>query len=121
MSMIKSIKLINRSNVLTKEEKKWLIKRGIVETLVNKYKLLLKFPFIIISVVFCFISSILEKISDFFYYYIGEPIDGVVRFIDNRLPTISLTKGIIRDLIVKEIKDNNTIKAQYINRQTNKE
>ena len=110
MSMIKSIKLINRSNVLTKEEKKWLIKRGIVETLVNKYKLLLKFPFIIISVVFCLISSILEKISDFFYYYIGEPIDRVVDFIDNRLPTISLTKGTIRDLIVKEIKDNNTIK-----------
>lgn len=108
--MIKSIKLINKSKVLTKEEKKWLIKRGIVETLINKYKLLLKFPFIIISVVFCFISSVLEKISDFFYYYIGEPIDSVVEFIDNRLPTISLTKGTIRDLIVKEIKDNNTMK-----------
>ena len=110
MSMIRSIKIIRKSKVLTKEEKKWLIKRGIVETLVNKYKLLLKFPFIIISIVFCFISTVLEKISDFFYYYIGEPINGVVEFIDYKLPTISLTKGTIRDLIVKEIKDNNTMK-----------
>lgn len=103
MKIVRTIKVINKSKVLNKKEKRELISKGIIELIVNVYKPIIKLPFIIIGLTLCTIGCIVS--------YIGEGIElveqvfrSIVFWLDDKIPEINLTKGQARDKMIAEIK-----------------
>lgn len=103
MNIIRTIKLINRSKTLTNKEKRELISKGLIEQVINVYKVIIKLPFTIIGLALCIIGCIVN--------YIGEGIElveqvfrSIVFWLDDKIPEINLTKGQARDKMIAEIK-----------------
>ena len=103
MNIIRTIKLINRSKTLTNKEKRELISKGLIEQVINVYKVIIKLPFTIIGLVLCIIGCIVN--------YIGEGIElveqvfrSIVFWLDDKIPEINLTKGQARDKMIAEIR-----------------
>lgn len=103
MNIIRTIKLINRSKTLTSKEKRELISKGLIEQVINVYKVIIKLPFVLIGLTLCIIGCIVN--------YIGEGIElveqvfrSIVFWLDDKIPEINLTKGQARDKMIAEIK-----------------
>lgn len=103
MNIIRTIKLINRSKILTSKEKRELISKGLIEQVINVYKVIIKLPFVLIGLTLCIIGCIVN--------YIGEGIElveqvfrSIVFWLDDKIPEINLTKGQARDKMIAEIK-----------------
>ena len=103
MNIIRTIKLINRSKTLTNKEKRELISKGLIEQVINVYKVIIKLPFVLIGLTLCIIGCIVN--------YIGEGIElveqvfrSIVFWLDDKIPEINLTKGQARDKMIAEIK-----------------
>ena len=103
MNIIRTIKLINRSKTLTNKEKRELISKGLIEQVINVYKVIIKLPFVLIGLTLCIIGCIVS--------YIGEGIElveqvfrSIVFWLDDKIPEINLTKGQARDKMIAEIK-----------------
>lgn len=103
MNIIRTIKLINRSKTLTNKEKRELISKGLIEQVINVYKVIIKLPFVLIGLILCIIGCIVN--------YIGEGIElveqvfrSIVFWLDDKIPEINLTKGQARDKMIAEIK-----------------
>ena len=103
MNIIRTIKLINRSKTLTNKEKRELISKGLIEQVINVYKVIIKLPFALIGLTLCIIGCIVN--------YIGEGIElveqvfrSIVFWLDDKIPEINLTKGQARDKMIAEIK-----------------
>ena len=103
MKIVRTIKVINKSKVLNKREKRELISKGIIELIINTYKSIIKLPFTIIGLTLCIIGCIVN--------YIGEGIElveqvfrSIVFWLDDKIPEINLTKGQVRDKMIAEIK-----------------
>jgi len=99
----KIIKWIKESEVLTKEEKRKLIKRGKIEYLLNSYKIILKFPFLILGILFATLECLFNYLAEIFDL-IEQVFSSICIKIDN-LKEINLTKGKAREKLIKEIKD----------------
>lgn len=105
MNIIRTIKLINKSKALTNKEKRELISKGLIEQVINVYKVIIKLPFVLIGLILCIIGCIVS--------YIGEGIElveqvfrSIVFWLDDKIPEVSLTKGQARDKMIEEIKQN---------------
>ena len=103
MKIVRTIKVINRSKTLTSKEKRELISKGLIEQVINVYKVIIKLPFVLIGLTLCIIGCIVN--------YIGEGIElveqvfrSIVFWLDDKIPEINLTKGQARDKMIAEIK-----------------
>lgn len=104
MRITKVIKLIKRSNVLTKQEKEELIIKGLLESIVNSYKLFLIAPFTLLRVLFLILENLFNYITEFIGV-IEAVFYELTNLLDRKLPELSLTKGKARDRIIQEIKN----------------
>lgn len=103
MKIVRTIKVINKSKALSKKEKRKLISKGLIEQVINMYKVIIKLPFVLIGLTLCIIGCIVN--------YIGEGIElveqifrSIVFWLDDKIPEINLTKGQARDKMIAEIK-----------------
>lgn len=108
MKVIKYIKIIKKSKILTEQEKKELIKKGIIEIILNIHKDLCKLPFSIIGITFCLLGMLFSKLEEIMEI-LETPFKCIVLNIDN-WEEIVLTKGETRDKLLKEIKENSVTK-----------
>lgn len=99
------IKLINKSNVLNKQEKRKLIVKGLIETVVNAYKFIIKLPFIILGILFATIEMVFSYIVEL-TDLIEQVFHCIVDWLEDKLPELALTKGQARDKLIEEIKQN---------------
>ena len=104
MRITRVIKLIKRSNVLTKQEKKELIIKGLLESIVNSYKLILIAPFVLLRILFLILENLFNYITEFIGV-IEAVFYELTNLLDRKLPELSLTKGKARDRIIQEIKN----------------
>ena len=112
MRITRAIKMIKRSNILTKREKKELIVKGLLESVINSYKLFLIAPFTLLRILF----SVLENLFNYITEFIGiieEVFYELTNLLDRKLPELSLTKGKARDKMIQEIK-NKRISSKII-------
>lgn len=105
MRITKVIKIVKKSNVLTKQEKRGLIIKGLIETIVNVYKTIVKAPFAIIGMILVTLETLLHTIAEGIEL-IEQVFSCIVILLDEKLPECSLTKGQARDKLIKEIKTN---------------
>ena len=99
------IKLINKSKVLSKQEKRKLIVKGLIETVINAYKFIIKLPFIILGILFATIEMVFSYIVEF-TDLIEQVFHCIVDWLEDRLPELALTKGQAKDKLMEEIKQN---------------
>lgn len=104
MRITRVIKLIKRSNILTKQEKKELIVKGLLESIVNSYKLILIVPFALLRILFLILENLFNYITEFIGV-IEAVFYELTNLLDRKLPELSLTKGKARDRIIQEIKN----------------
>lgn len=89
--------------MLTKKEKRELIAKGMIETIVNSYKWLCKLPFAIVGITFCLFGMLFTKLEELMEL-LETPFSCVVQNIDN-WKELSLTEGEPRERLLKEIKE----------------
>ena len=82
-----------------------MIVKGLIETIVNAYKFIIKLPFIILGILFATIEMIFSYIVEF-TDLIEQVFHCTVGWLEDRLPELALTKGQARDKLMKEIKQN---------------
>lgn len=104
MRITRVIKMIKRSNILTKQEKKELIIKGLLESIVNSYKLILIVPFALLRILFLILENLFNYITEFIGI-IEAVFNELTNLLDRKLPELSLTKGNARDRMIQEIKD----------------
>ena len=104
MRITRVIKLIKRSNILTKQEKKELIVKGLLESIVNSYKLILIVPFALLRILFLILENLFNYITEFIGV-IEAVFYELTNLLDRKLPELSLTKGKARDRVIQEIKN----------------
>lgn len=105
MIFIEAVKNIRKCKKITRAEQNWLIKRGFLETIANFPKKIIKLPFLGIGMFFVlltgafeWLSDIMDLIQEFFY--------SIVTKIETTIPTVDLTKGQIRNIAFKELREN---------------
>lgn len=103
MRIVRTIKVINKSKVLNKKEKRELISKGIIELIVNVYKPIIKLPFTIIGLTLCIIGCIVGYIEEGIEL-IEQVFRSIVFWLDDKIPEIKLTKGQARDKMIAEIR-----------------
>ena len=99
------IKLINKSKILSKQEKRELIVKGLIKTIVNSYKFIIKLPFIILGILFATIEIVFSYIVEL-ANLIEQVFHCIVDWLEDRLPELALTKGQAKDKLMEEIKQN---------------
>jgi hypothetical protein len=104
MKIIKVIKLTRQSKVLTEQEKRELIRKGLIESIINSILGIIKLPFIILGILFATLEIIFNGLAEIFDFGEGVTYD-FCEGIDNHLQ-ISLTNGQARDKLIKEIREN---------------
>ena len=104
MRITRAIKMIKKSNVLTKQEKKALIIKGLLESIVNSYKLILIAPFALLRILFLILENLFNYITEFIGV-IEAVFYELTNLLDRKLPELSLTKGKARDRVIQEIKN----------------
>ena len=103
MKIVRTIKVINKSKVLSKKEKRELISKGIIELIVNVYKPIIKLPFTTIGLTLCIIGCIISYIEEGIEL-VEQVFRSIVFWLDEKIPEISLTKGQSRDKMIAEIR-----------------
>lgn len=109
MKKRKIIKVIKESQVLTKQEKKELIKKAKIENFVNGYKIFLKLPFLILGILFATLTMVFASISELFDL-MEQVFSSICIRIDN-LKEFVITNNNTREKILKEIKEKNNKKC----------
>lgn len=102
MRITRTIKMIKRSNILTKQEKKELIIKGLLESIVNSYKVIIKLPFLILGLTFVTLECLFGYITEFFSL-IEQVFSSICIKIDN-FKEFNITRGKARDRMIQEIK-----------------
>lgn len=110
---INGLKLIKKSQVLTKEEKSKLIKYGFLEVIVNGYVDIIQLPFKLIGYVFIILQHIFEFIANSFDI-IATIIEEFCIMLNNRLPQVNLTRGQAREKVLREIRENKFLKSYKV-------
>lgn len=96
------LKIIKRSKVLTKKEKRKMIALGFCETFCNSYKLILKLPFLIFAIPLILLGAGLEYLGEFLQS-VGNIVDTPIQKI-NDINDITFTKSEAREKLLAEIK-----------------
>lgn len=96
------LKIIKRSKVLTKKEKRKMIALGFCETFCNSYKLILKLPFLIFAIPLILLGAGLEYLGEFLQN-VGNVVDTPIQKI-NSISDITFTKGEARERLFAELK-----------------
>ena len=108
---INGLKLIRKSQVLSKEEKRKLFTFGLLEVIINSYVNIIQLPFKLIGYILIIIQHIFELITNGLELFISI-IEQLCIMLDTRLPQVNLTRGKARKKILKEIKDNKIYKVK---------
>ena len=108
---INGLKLIRKSQVLSKEEKRKLFTFGLLEVIINSYVNIIQLPFKLIGYILIVIQHIFELIANGLELFISI-IEQLCIMLDTRLPQVNLTRGKAREKILKEIKDNKIYKVK---------
>lgn len=108
---INGLKLIRKSQVLSKEEKRKLFTFGLLEVIINSYVNIIQLPFKLIGYILIVIQHIFELIANGLELFISV-IEQLCIMLDTRLPQVNLTRGKAREKILKEIKDNKIYKVK---------
>ena len=103
MNKKRIIKIIKESQVLTKQEKKNLIRKAKIENFVNSYKIIIKLPFLIIGIIFATLTMIFTTISKCFDL-VEQVFHSICIKIDDT-KDITFTNEEVREKILKEIKE----------------
>lgn len=108
---INGLKLIRKSQVLSKEEKRKLFTFGLLEVIINSYVNIIQLPFKLIGYILIVIQHIFELIANGLELFISI-IEQLCIMLDIRLSQVNLTRGKAREKILKEIKDNKIYKVK---------
>ena len=108
---INSLKLIKKSQVLSKEEKRKLFAFGLLEVIINSYVNIIQLPFKLIGYILIIIQHIFELIANGLELFISV-LEQLCMMLDTRLPQVNLTRGKAREKVLKEIKDNKIYKVK---------
>ena len=100
--VLKTIKMIIKMENIEKGFKFKMISLGILEQIVNSYKTILKLPFYLIGLPFCFIGWLSEQIADLCSLAMG---------VIHEIPYIKLCKKEDREKLIKAIREINTYKV----------
>lgn len=108
---INGLKLIRKSQVLSKEEKRKLFTFGLLEVIINSYVNIIQLPFKLIGYILIIIQHIFELIANGLELFISV-LEQLCIMLDTRLPQVNLTRGKAREKVLKEIKDNKIYKVK---------
>lgn len=108
---INGLKLIRKSQVLSKEEKRKLFAFGLLEVIINSYVNIIQLPFKLVSYILIIIQHIFELIANGLELFISV-LEQLCIMLDTRLPQVNLTRGKAREKVLKEIKDNKIYKVK---------
>lgn len=108
---INGLKLIRKSQVLSKEEKRKLFVFGLLEVIINSYVNIIQLPFKLVSYILIIIQHIFELITNGLELFISV-LEQLCIMLDTRLPQVNLTRGKAREKVLKEIKDNKIYKVK---------
>ena len=108
---INGLKLIRKSQVLSKEEKRKLFTFGLLEVIINSYVNIIQLPFKLIGYILIIIQHIFELITNGLKLFISV-LEQLCIMLDTRLPQVNLTRGKAREKILKEIKDSKIYKVK---------
>ena len=108
---INGLKLIRKSQVLSKEEKRKLFTFGLLEVIINSYVNIIQLPFKLVSYILIIIQHIFELITNGLELFISV-LEQLCIMLDTRLPQVNLTRGKAREKVLKEIKDNKIYKVK---------
>lgn len=108
---INGLKLIRKSQVLSKEEKRKLFTFGLLEVIINSYVNIIQLPFKLIGYILIVIQHIFELIANGLELFISV-LEQLCIMLDTRLPQVNLTRGKTREKVLKEIKDNKIYKVK---------
>lgn len=104
MKIVRFVKVVRRSKVLTKQEKKDIIRKAMIEGVLNSYKGLCKLPFAIVGVTFCLLGMLFAKLEELMEL-LETPFSCITQKIED-WDEIVLTKGETRNKLLNEIKGN---------------
>lgn len=108
---INGLKLIRKSQVLSKEEKRKLFTFGLLEVIINSYVNIIQLPFKLIGYILIIIQHIFELITNGLELFISI-LEQLCIMLDTRLPQVNLTRGKAREKVLKEIKDSKIYKVK---------
>lgn len=108
---INGLKLIRKSQVLSKEEKRKLFTFGLLEVIINSYVDIIQLPFKLIGYILIIIQHIFELITNGLELFISV-LGQLCIMLDTKLPQVNLTRGKAREKVLKEIKDNKIYKVK---------
>lgn len=108
---INGLKLIRKSQVLSKEEKRKLFTFGLLEVIINSYVNIIQLPFKLIGYILIIIQHIFELITNGLELFISV-LEQLCIMLDTRLPQVNLTRGKAREKVLKEIKDSKIYKVK---------
>lgn len=108
---INGLKLIRKSQVLSKEEKRKLFTFGLLEVIINSYVNIIQLPFKLIGYILIIIQHIFELITNGLELFISV-LGQLCIMLDTKLPQVNLTRGKAREKVLKEIKDNKIYKVK---------
>lgn len=108
---INGLKLIRKSQVLSKEEKRKLFTFGLLEVIINSYVNIIQLPFKLIGYILIVIQHIFELIANGLELFISV-LEQLCIMLDTKLPQVNLTRGKAKEKILKEIKDNKIYKVK---------
>lgn len=106
----RTLKMIKQSKVLTEKEKKELIRKGIIESIINSYKIIIKAPFWILGITFVTLECLFGYITEFFSL-IEQVFSSICIRIDD-IKEFTLTNNNARERLIKEIKENKIKKVE---------
>lgn len=108
---INGLKLIRKSQVLSKEEKRKLFTFGLLEVIINSYVDIIQLPFKLIGYILIIIQHIFELITNGLELFISV-LGQLCIMLDTKLPQVNLTRRKAREKVLKEIKDNKIYKVK---------
>ena len=108
---INGLKLIRKSQVLSKEEKRKLFTFGLLEVIINSYVNIIQLPFKLIGYILIIIQHIFELITNGLELFINV-LEQLCIMLDTKHPQVNLTRGKAKEKILKEIKDNKIYKVK---------
>ena len=97
--VLRTIKMIIKMENIEKGFKIKMISLGILEEIINSYKIILKLPFLLIGIPFCFISWLSEQIAE-----LCELVTSVI----HEISYIKLCKKEDREKMIKAIRERNS-------------
>lgn len=105
MKFRRMLKILKQSKVLTKKEKRKLIIKGTVESIVNSYKIIIKIPFQILGITFATLEFLFNSIAELFSL-IEQVFSSICLKIDDIKEFTLTSNSKAREKVLKEIKEN---------------